>query len=117
MATSTKFAVLIALRQPTEVTAVNWGQWHGPYALPPERLILCASGAAFLWLQGGRAVTHVILIASLRLLTTPFAPGRYKSATALRLQGYGYGESGLAHGQTRYIRKVLLRHEVNLSKV
>ncbi|CAE6959123.1 CPK2 [Symbiodinium natans] len=34
------------------VTAVNWGQWHGPYALPPERLILCASGAAFLWLQG-----------------------------------------------------------------
>ena len=37
-----------------EVTAVNWGQWHGPYALPPERLVLCASGKAFVWLQGGK---------------------------------------------------------------
>ena len=33
------------------MTAVNWGQGHGPYSLPPERLLLCASGSSFLWRQ------------------------------------------------------------------
>eukprot|EP00434_Breviolum_minutum_P013941 symbB.v1.2.012294.t1/scaffold848.1/size158107/5 len=37
-----------------EVTAVNWGQWHGPYSLPPERLVLCADGSIFLWKRGGQ---------------------------------------------------------------
>lgn len=41
------------LRLP-EVTAVNWGQWHGPYALPPERLVLCAEGKIFLWQRDGQ---------------------------------------------------------------
>ena len=35
-----------------EVTAVNWGQWHGPYATPSERLAICASGKVFLWKRG-----------------------------------------------------------------
>lgn len=34
-----------------EVVAVNWGQWHGPYALPPEHLVICAGGGGFLWKQ------------------------------------------------------------------
>ncbi|CAK9018666.1 unnamed protein product [Durusdinium trenchii] len=36
-----------------EVTAVNWGQWHGPYALPAERMAICASGKVFVWQRGG----------------------------------------------------------------
>lgn len=32
-----------------EVVAVNWGQADGPYSLPPERLVVCADGKAFLW--------------------------------------------------------------------
>jgi hypothetical protein len=35
---------------------VNWGQWHGPYALLPERLVLCAEGKIFLWQRGDIAV-------------------------------------------------------------
>jgi len=34
-----------------DVVAVNWGQWHGPYSLPPERLVICADGRGFLWKQ------------------------------------------------------------------
>lgn len=35
-----------------QVTAVNWGQWHGPYALPAERMAICASGKVFVWQRG-----------------------------------------------------------------
>ena len=35
---------------------MNWGQWHGPYALPPERLVLCAEGKIFLWQRGNIAL-------------------------------------------------------------
>jgi len=34
-----------------DVVAVNWGQWHGPYRLPPERLVICANGKGFMWTQ------------------------------------------------------------------
>jgi len=41
-----------------EVISVNWGQWHGPYAHPPERLVLCHSGQGFLWQKAGGALSN-----------------------------------------------------------
>jgi len=35
-----------------EIVATSWGQADGQYSLPPERLVVCADGRAFLWRQG-----------------------------------------------------------------
>lgn len=45
----------VSLAQPYElpdVVAVNWGQADGPYALPAERLVVCADMRAYLWTKG-----------------------------------------------------------------
>lgn len=42
-----------------EVVAVSWGQAEGHYALPPERLVICADGRGFLWKKSGKSFVAV----------------------------------------------------------
>eukprot|EP00746_Dinoflagellata_sp_MGD_P058358 gnl/MRDRNA2_/MRDRNA2_249998_c0_seq1.p1 gnl/MRDRNA2_/MRDRNA2_249998_c0~~gnl/MRDRNA2_/MRDRNA2_249998_c0_seq1.p1 ORF type:complete len:469 (-),score=67.01 gnl/MRDRNA2_/MRDRNA2_249998_c0_seq1:106-1512(-) len=73
------------------VVSVNWGQWHGPYKLPPERLVICADGKGFLWTQtkqeSGSVISMDILGPSqimhlFQLILTKWPQGLYDRKSA-----------------------------------
>lgn len=76
-----------------EVVAVSWGQSDGPYALPPERLVICADGRAFLYTKG------LANISQPRHLATAEVQGLFKTL----LEAWPRGELHRGHEDGNFL--------------